>query len=98
MMLIAGATLGIGILAVFIGIVYRISLMDGDGPAPLPPDAATPTLSLAELGLPPDARIISSALDGESLALTYSAGNDVTVIVFHLPTMAVVNRLRVTGD
>lgn len=98
MMLIAGATLGIGILAVLVGIVYRISLIDAEAPAPVPIDAAIPTVSLAELGLPPDARIVSSALNGDSLALTYSAGDEVTVIVFHLPTMAVINRLRVTGD
>lgn len=97
MMLIAGATLGIGILAVLVGIVYRISLIDSE-PAPLPADAATPTLSLTELGLPADARIVSSVLDGDRLALTYSAGSDVTVIVVHMPTMAVVRRLRITGD
>jgi len=98
LMLIAGLTLGIGILAVFGGIVYRLSLMEPAAPAPLPKDGAVPTTSLSNLGLPPDARIVSSALDGDTLALTYADGGGTTVIVFHMPAMAVVGRLRVRAE
>ena len=98
LMLIAGLTLGIGILAVFGGIVYRLSLMERGAPAPLPKDAAVPTVSLSTLGLAPDARIVSSALDGDRLALTYADGGGTTVIVFHVPQMTVVSRLRVTDE
>jgi len=98
LMLIAGLTLGIGILAVFGGIVYRLSLTEPGAPAPLPKEGAVPTVSLSALGLPPDARIVSAALDGDTLALTYADGNGTTVIIFRLPEMAVVSRLRVTAD
>jgi len=99
LMLIAGLTLGIGILAVFGGIVYRLSLTQpGRTPAPLPKDGAVSTTSLSALGLPPDARIVSSALDGDTLALTYADGGGTTVIVFHMPEMAVVGRLHVTAE
>jgi len=97
-MLIAGLTLGIGILAVFGGIVYRLSLTEPGAPASPPKEGAVPTVSLSALGLPPDARIVSSALDGDTLALTYADGNGTTVIIFRLPEMAVVSRLRVTAD
>lgn len=98
LMLIAGLTLGLGIVAVFVGVVYRISTMESGAPDALPRDAATPTISLTELGLSADARIVSSALDGDSLALTYDDNGQTTVILFHLPDMTVTGRLRVTGE
>ncbi len=98
-MLIAGLTLGIGILAVFGGIVYRLSLTQPGGtPAPLPKEGAVPTVSLSAFGLPPNSRIVSSTLDGDNLALTYADGGGTTVIVFHMPEMAVVGRLRVKAE
>ncbi|MCB1488525.1 MAG: hypothetical protein KDJ88_13860 [Bauldia sp.] len=98
LMLIAGLTLGIGILAVFGGIVYRIMQGEGGAPAELPKDAPTPTISLSELGLDPDARVVSSALDGDRLSLTYTGQGGTTVIIFQMPSMTVVGRLRVTGE
>ena len=98
LMLIAGLTLGIGILAVFGGIVYRILQDDTARPAALPKDAATPTISLTELGLAPDARIVSSALDGNRLSLTYADAAGTTIVVFEMPSMTVVGRLRVTDE
>ena len=98
LMLIAGLTLGIGILAVFGGIVYRLMLSGTGAPAALPNDAATPTISLTELGLAADARIVSSALDGDRLSLTYAEDGGTTVIIFQMPSMTVVGRLRVTGE
>jgi hypothetical protein len=98
LMLIAGLTLGIGILAVFGGIVYRLMLSDTGAPAALPKDAATPTISLTELGLAADARIVSSGLDGDRLSLTYAEQGGTTVIIFQMPSMTVVGRLRVTGE
>lgn len=97
-MLIAGLTLGIGILAVFGGIVYRLSLTEPGAPASPPKEGAVPTVSLSALGLPPDARIVSSALDGDTLALTYAESGGTTVIVLHMPEMTVVSRLRITAE
>ncbi len=97
-MLIAGLTLGIGILAVFGGIVYRLMMSDRGGPVALPKDAATPTISLTDLGLAPDARVVSSSLDGDRLSLTYADDGGTTVVIFQMPSMAVVGRLRVTGE
>lgn len=102
LMLIAGLTLGIGMFAVFGAIIYRMSTNESAGsaplPAPLPADAATPTISLSALGLAPEARLLSSALDGDRLALTYAETGGTAVVVIYLPTMAVVSRLRVSDD
>jgi hypothetical protein len=47
LMLIAGLTLGFGILAVFLAIVYRISAMDDKAPEPAAPVAAVPPATIA---------------------------------------------------
>lgn len=98
LMLIAGLTLGIGLLAVLAGIVYRIVITDPGGSAALPKDAATPTVSLSGLGLAPGARIVSSAMDGNRLLLTYADDDGTSVVIFEMPAMTVVGRLRVTAD
>jgi hypothetical protein len=98
LMLVAGLTLGLGFLAVFAGIMYRVFTTDSGAPPALPKGAATPTISLSELGLSPDARVISTSLDGDRLALTFAEGGGTTVIVFDLATMAVVARLSVPAE
>ncbi|MEP0320423.1 hypothetical protein [Bauldia litoralis] len=98
LMLIAGLTLGLGLLAVLAGIVYRIVITDPGGSAALPKDAATPTVSLSGLGLEPGARIVSSAMDGNRLSLTFADDTGTSVVIFEMPAMTVVGRLRVTAD
>jgi hypothetical protein len=46
LMLIAGLTLGLGILAVFLAIIYRISAMDDKDPVPVAPSAAVPPTTI----------------------------------------------------
>lgn len=98
LMLIAGLTLGLGLLAVLAGIVYRIVITDPGGSAALPKDAATPTVSLSGLGLAPGAQIVSSAMDGNRLSLTFADDTGTSVVIFEMPAMTVVGRLRVTAD
>jgi len=96
LMLIAGLTLGLGILAVFAAILYRIVTLDTTSTAKgMPPDAAIPTLSLAAIGLSADAKLISSALDGTRVALTYQTAEGATVIVVDTRSGAVISRLNV---
>ncbi|MCP4384069.1 MAG: hypothetical protein GY798_22115, partial [Hyphomicrobiales bacterium] len=64
----------------------------------LPPDAATPTIARSALGLAADAELVSSAIDGDRLALTWSESGGSTVIVFQMPAMTVVSRLRVSAN
>lgn len=95
LMLIGGLTLGLGIIAVFAAILYRIVTYDTTGKA-VAPDAAVPTLSLSAMGLPADARLVSTALDGNRLALTYEvAGGGNVIVVVDARTGAVVGRTAI---
>jgi type IV secretory pathway VirB10-like protein len=47
LMLISGLTLGLGIVAVFLAIIYRISAMDDKAPEPAAPAAAVPPATIA---------------------------------------------------
>ena len=99
LILISGLTLGIGILAVFLAVVYRLMTYE---PRARPPaiiaGSAVSTLKRAELGVPADARLVSTALDGDRMALTYEAAGEATVVIIDLPAMSVVSRLTIRGD
>jgi hypothetical protein len=91
LMLIAGLTLGLGIFAVFAAILYRIVTFDATS---TPPFAAVP-ISLPALGLPADAGLVSTSLDGNHLALTYETVDGTVIIVIDTRSGAVVSRLTV---
>jgi hypothetical protein len=80
LMLVAGLTLGIGILAVFAAMLYRIN--SNDTTAKSMAAGAAVSVDLAASGLPADARLISTALDRDRMALTYetAAGNEVLLV------------------
>ncbi len=88
LLLIAGLTLGIGILAVFAGIIYRLSTF-GDK---VPPAPAQATVS-AEAAIPAGARLVSSNLDGNRIVLTYEHAGGTTLIVVDARSLAIVGRL-----
>ena len=99
LMMISGLTLGLGLLAVFIAILYRIFTYQSAGaPVPVVEGAAIPTVTRAALGLPTDARLVSSSLDAGRIALTFEDGAGSTIIVFDLERMTVASRLRVAGE
>ena len=80
LMLVAGLTLGLGILAVFAAMLYRINTNDTTA-EPMAAGAAV-TVDLAASGLPADAKLVSTALDRDRMALTYetAAGNEVLIV------------------
>jgi hypothetical protein len=100
-MLIGGLTLGLGILAVLGAVIYRTFTAI----PPVTPNAiATPAapvtdgrLTLADMGLPADARLTSTATEGSRLVLTYGHGGGNTVILVDTRRMAVVGRLELPG-
>jgi hypothetical protein len=94
LMLIGGLTLGLGLVAVFAAILYKITTYDTTGKA-VAPDAAVPSLSLAAMGLPPGSRLVSTALDGNRLSLTYDTGQASEVVVVDLKAGVVVSRLKI---
>ncbi|MEO8669085.1 MAG: fimbrial protein [Bauldia sp.] len=88
LLLIAGLTLGIGILAVFAGIIYRLSTF-GDKAQSAPPQA---TLA-AEAAIPAGARLVSSNLDGNRIVLTYEHAGGTTLILVDVRSLSIVGRL-----
>jgi hypothetical protein len=97
LILISGATLAVGILAVFAAILYRIAAYDSSrSPAPAAFQAGRPTavLSAADMDLPAGASLVSTAIDGERLVLTYAHAGRHTLVVIDLDRMAVTRKLE----
>ena len=99
LMLIAGLTLGLGILVVFAAILYKI-VLTGDK-APLTawrPGDAVPTLARADMGLPAGAKLMSTSSDGKRLILAYEApGGGQALVFIDLATLKVAGRLDLAG-
>ena len=91
-MLIAGLTLGLGMFAVFAAILYKIVAAPNRAPEALPADSAPRAVAAS---LPAGARLISTALDGDRMALTYEADGGTLVLIVDLRSGLVVSRLRI---
>jgi hypothetical protein len=86
LMLIAGLTLGLGIFAVFGAILYKIATA-GDRP----PAGGTATIAAATL--PAGARLVSSAVVGNRVVLTYEHPAGTTLVFIDAKTLAVAGRV-----
>ena len=99
LILIAGLTLGLGIFAVFGAILYKIVAAGDKAPAAAwRPGEAVPTLGRAEMGLPADARLIATALDGRRVVLTYAHGAGNALVFIDADTLRVTGRLDLAGE
>ncbi|CAN5348104.1 hypothetical protein BH10PSE9_BH10PSE9_07880 [soil metagenome] len=92
-MLIAGLTLGLGMFAVFGAILYKITAT-GNRPAP-PVATADAAPRAVAASLPAGARLVSTALDGERIALTYEVEDGTLVLVVDLRSGVVISKLTV---
>jgi hypothetical protein len=90
LILISGLTLGIGILAVFGAVIYRTL---ATAPAAPVTSVTNAHLSLADMGLPPDAKLLSSSSDGARITLTYAHSSGNTLIFLDERRLAVIGRL-----
>jgi hypothetical protein len=86
LILISGLTLGIGILAVLVAIVYRIAASPG---------MAVPGRSIhaAASILPAGARLVGTSSDGTRIVLTYEHAGGTTLITVDPRSLAVTGRL-----
>jgi len=86
LILISGLTLGIGILAVLVAIVYRIAAV---------PTAAAPghAIHAAASILPAGARLVGTSSDGSRVVLTYEHSGGTTLITIDPRSLAVTGRL-----
>jgi hypothetical protein len=91
LMLIAGLTLGLGIVAVLAAVLYRAFSTVPTIPAA--PAVTSARLTLSDLGLPADARLMSSASDGARLVLTYAHAGGNTLIFVDPRRLTLMGRL-----
>lgn len=85
MMAIAAGTLGIGVLAVFVAIAFRLARSGAEAP----PEGA-PWQSVIEIAT--RGEVVSSALDGDRIAFTIAGPEGRVVEVHHLPSGRLVGR------
>jgi hypothetical protein len=90
LMLIAGLTLGIGILAVLIAVVYRITAMGNRG------SPATGTPAVAAASIPTGSRLVSTTAAGDRIVLTYEHPEGTTLIFVDAATGQAVGRLNLS--
>lgn len=96
LMLIGGLTLGLGIGAVLIAIVYRFFIADPVSSSSRVPDEAVIGEVLAsDVGLGPEAFLVSVAFDGREMALAFRDGNDIVTLLVETTTMQLVGQFRV---
>src|SRR5947209_12485455 len=76
LILISGLTLGLGILAVFAAIIYRVGAL----PAALPAAAPGQAVRAAAGILPAGAHLVGTSTDGSRVVLTYEHAGGTTLI------------------
>ena len=100
LMLIAGLTLGLGILVVFAAILYKIAIAGDKAPLATAwrPGDAVPTAQPRRDGAAGRRRLVSTASDGRRLILTYDEPGGGSALVFiDLGTLKVSGRLDLSG-
>jgi hypothetical protein len=90
LMLIAGLTLGLGIVAVLAAVIYRTFSV---ATAITSAAVVSAELAPADLGLPAGARLLTTSSDGSRLVLTYAVPTGNALIFLDEHTLKVVGRL-----
>jgi len=90
MMLIAAGTLGVGMLAVFIAIAFRVARSGDDAPP-----AGAPFQTLVEV-LTPGA-IVATDVNADRLSLTIDGPEGKVVEIHHLPSGKLIGRVVLVG-
>lgn len=85
MMLIAGGTLGIGLLAVFVAIAFRVAKSGSDTPP-----AGTPFQALVEVVTP--GTIVGTEVAPDRLSLTIDGPEGKVIEIHHLPSGKLIGR------
>jgi len=85
MMLIAAGTLGIGLIAVFVAIAFRVARSGDDAPP-----AGAPFQTLVEVVTP--GTIVGTQVDADRLSLTIDGPEGKVVEIHHLPSGKLIGR------
>jgi hypothetical protein len=100
LMLIAGLTLGLGIFAVAIAVIYRLVI--ADDPAPVggvitAEGYPAVDVSLSEAGLTSSAELLSVELNGDRMVLVYGDTGRMVTLLIDTDTMAIIGRFAIGG-
>ncbi len=99
LMIIGLSTLGIGVAAVLVAIIYRFYIADTSDPrALIERTTITGEVTAEALGLAPDAELVEQTLDGDRMAYTFRDGAGLVTVIVDLTTMTVVSRFRVGAE
>lgn len=93
LIVISSATLLVGLIAVLAAVIYKIG--PGQDKAGLSASAGEATITGA---LPAGAKLLSSALDGRLMALTFEVNGVVHVVIVDLATSKVLRRAVLAGS
>jgi hypothetical protein len=91
LMLIAGATMLIGVGAIFAVIGYRVFRSEGSAPAAV----AAPDVTAS---LPRGARVVSTQVSDDRLVVTIETGGVTEIRLFDLETLKPAGRLRLSTE
>ncbi|SHG75736.1 hypothetical protein SAMN02745157_4767 [Kaistia soli DSM 19436] len=92
LIIISSATLLVGLIAVLAAVIYKIG--PGQDKASLAASAGEATIAGA---LPAGAKLLSTALDGRLLALTFESDGVVRIAIVDLATNKVLRRAVLSG-
>jgi hypothetical protein len=94
-MIIGISSLGIGVAAVLVAIIYRFYIADTSDPGALiERTTITGEVTAEALGLAPDAELIEQTLDGDRMAYTFRDNAGLVTVIVDLTTMTVVSQFR----
>jgi len=92
LLLISGLTLGAGLCAVFAAIIYRLNAIPDKAP---PVNAAVQEASVA---VSAGSRLVSTAVNGDRIVLTYEENGVMRLIIIDARTLAVTGRLELKPE
>jgi hypothetical protein len=99
LMIIGISSLGIGVAAVLVAIIYRFYIADTSDPrALIERTTITGEVTAEALGLAPDAELIEQTLDGDRMAYTFRDSAGLVTVIIDLTTMTVVRQFRVGAE
>jgi hypothetical protein len=98
LMLIGGLTLGLGIGAVLIAIVYRFFIADTSTGSQAPDEAVIAEMAASDFGLSAGAFLVSVAYDAGEMVLAFRDGGDIVTVVLRADTMELISQLRVRAE
>lgn len=98
LMLIGGVTLGLGIGAVLIAIIYRFFIADTPITVSTPNEVVIGEIAASEAGLSTDAFLVSVTLDRGIMAMAFRDGDDIVTVFVDIGRLEVIGRFRVTGE